>query len=149
MPSPYETLADALKIIIDAEFAPETVVAIHDNLHPALGTKRVSVGIAPTYEAARNGNMAVQETWLEVRFYDIWKKEITPETVVDPRKITAYADRFRKAVRAARVTAGNDQVWFFDVMRVDYPNDPNGNKSRFTATVRAFGHNDGLVETSG
>lgn len=147
--TPYETVATAVKAIIDTEFAAEGVVAIHDNLHPALGTKRVSVGIAPVYETPRPGNMIVQETWIEVRFYDIWKKEITPETVVDPRKIAGYADRFRRAVMAARVTAGTDQVWFFDVMRVDYPNDPNGNKTRFVASVRAFGNNDALIETSG
>jgi hypothetical protein len=149
MASPYEDLAVAIETIIATEFAAEGIVPIHDNLHPSLGTKRVSVGIAPQYEVPQSNNMIVQETWLEVRFYDIWKKEITPETVVDPRKIAGYADRFRRAVKSARVTAGNDQVWFFDVMRVDYPNDPNGNKSRFVATVRAFGNNDGLVETSG
>lgn len=145
--SPYQNVAEALATIINTEFAPEGIQALHDNLHPALGQKRVSVGIAPAYEAVNARTNIAQETWLEVKFYDLWKQEITPETIVDPRKIAAYAERLRQAVKAGRVTMGDSQIWFFDVVRVEYPNDPNGNKSRFVATIKAFGNNSGLVET--
>lgn len=146
-PSAYEAVATALKTIIDAEFTPEGVVAIHDNLHPALGQTKVWCGISPSYEAINARINVAQETWLEVKFYNMWKQEISPDTVVDPRIITALAERFRNAVRSQRV-AGDGQVWYFDVTRVDYPNDPTGNKSRFVATVRAWGNNTGLVETA-
>lgn len=147
--SPYEAVATALKAIIDAEFAAENIVAIHDNLHEALGQKRVAVGIAPIEDLVMGSNNVVQETWAEVRFYDLWDAKVDPAQQVDPLKITAYAERFRDACRRASAsTPGTGQVWYFDVRRIQYPNDPTGNKSRFVATVRAYGNNSGLVETA-
>lgn len=148
--SPYEAVATAIKAAIDAEFAPEHITAIHDNIHESLGQDRVAVGIAPMEDMVQTGNGVVQETWAEVRFYTIWDPKIDPTTVVNPFKITAYAERFRNALRTlSATTPGTGQVWYFDVRRVTYPNDPTGNKTRFVATVRAFGNNSGLVETTG
>lgn len=147
--SPYEAVAAAIKSAIDTEFAPEHVTAIHDNIHESLGIKRVAVGIAPSEDVVMGSDNVVQETWIEVRFYDIWDPQINPEQSVNPLKIAAYAERFRRAMRdLSRTIAGTDQVWYFDVRRVTYPNDPTGNKTRFHATVRAYGNNSGLVETS-
>lgn len=148
--SAYEVIADALKSIIDAEFAPEGIEAIHDNLHESLGLERRECGIAPIEDAIPMSNGLVKETFVEVRFYDFWKREITPTTVVDPRIITNYAERFRRAVHAARANqVGTGIMWYFDVRRVQYPNDPTGNKTRFHAQVRGYGNNSGLVETTG
>jgi hypothetical protein len=147
--SPYEVVATALKTIIDTEFAAEGIKAIHDNIHESLGRRRVSVGIAPDYEASWARDAQVQETWITVKFYDLWTDEITPETVVNPLKITAYAERFRDAIRRARVNdVATGQMWFFDLQRVNYTDDPTGNKSRFVASIRAYGNNSGVVETS-
>lgn len=150
MPSPFETVAIALKTIIDAEFAPEGFTAIFDNLHESLGRTRTEIGIAPTEEFVNERNAVVQESWVEVRFYDLWTQEISPDTVVDPTRIAGFAERFRDAIRRARASdPGTGMVWYFDVRRVEYPNDPTGNKTRFHATVRAFGNNSGLIETTG
>jgi hypothetical protein len=148
--SPYEVVATALKTIIDTEFAPEGFTAIHDNLHESLGRERVAIGIAPVEDEVTDRNNVVQETLLEVKFYLVWKPEISPETQVNPFQIAEYAQRFRDACRQARnATPGTDMMWFYDVQRVQYPNDPTGNKTRFVATVRALGNNAGLVETVG
>jgi hypothetical protein len=148
--SPFEVVALSLKQIIDTEFAPEGITAIFDNIHEALGQTRVTVGIAPVEDVPRAGNAVVQETWVEVRFFDLWKREIDPGTVINPTRITAFAERFRRAVRSSQATdPGTGQVWYFDVTRIQYPNDPTGNKSRFVATIRAFGNNSALVETTG
>lgn len=147
--SAYEVVATALKTIIDAEFAAEGFTAIYDNLHESLGRFRVDIGIAPTEDTVNGRDALVQETWVEVRFYNFWTDEISPDTVVDPRVIAAYAERFRDAVRRAKASdPGTGQVWYFDIRRITYPNDPTGNKSRFHATVRAFGNNAALLETS-
>lgn len=147
---PYEQTAAALKGIIDTEFAPESITAVHDNLHDSLGEKRVSVGLAPLRETPSLGNMVQLETWIEVKFFDLWEKKVDPTQSVNPIKITRYADRFRRAVEAdQRTPAGNSVVWYFDVMDVQYPKDPTGNHTRFVAQVRAFGTNDGLNETTG
>jgi len=148
--SPYEFVAAAVKTAIDAEFAPEHIVAIHDHLHDSLGQDRVVVGISPMEDVLLSGNNLVQETWIEVKFFGIWDAQIDPTQTVNPFKITAYAERFRNAMRTlSATTPGTGQVWYFDVRRIQYPNDPTGNKTRFTATIRAFGNNSALVETTG
>lgn len=149
--SPFETVATAIITIFDAEFAVEGFTMIPDNIHESLGERRVSVGIAPVEDVVVNSNSVVQETWVEVRFYDIWKREYIklPEIQVNPYRVTAFAQRFRNALRvSAAQDPGTGQVWYFDLRRVTYPNDPTGNKTRFHATIRAFGNNAALVETT-
>lgn len=146
--SPFETAATAIKAVIDAEFEPEGFTAIFDNLHESLGRDRVDIGIAPVEDGEMSGNALVQETWIEVKFYDLWTEEIDPETLVDPTRITRFAERFRNALRRTKAAdPATEEVWFFAVRRVQYPNDPTGNKSRFVATIRAVGGNAGLTET--
>ena len=145
--STFEIVADAVKSIFETEFSVEGFTMQFDNLHEALGRDRVAVGIAPTEERANLRDRLVQDTWVEVKFFGLWTDEISPDTIVNPTKITGYAERFRAALRTAAVTSSG-QMWYFDVDRVQYPNDPTGNKSRFVATIRAFGNNANLVETS-
>lgn len=148
--SPYFAVATSLKTIIEAEFAPESFTAIFDNLHESLGRNRVDIGISPVEDTVRGNNNIVQETYVEVKFYDLWTQEISPDTVVNPTRITDFAERFRKKVKSTRATQPHTgQVWYFDVQRIQYPNDPTGNKTRFVALIRAIGNNSGLVETTG
>ena len=148
--SPYEIVAPILKEVIDEEFEEEGFVAIFDNLHESLGLTRVDIGIAPMSDVVTSNNSIVQETNIEVKFYDLWKREITPETLVNPSRITGFAHRFRNAVREQNLgAAGQAAAWFFDIRRIDYPNDPTGNKSRFVAHIRVLGNNNALVETVG
>lgn len=150
MESAFETVATAVKEAFETEFAVEGFKMQFDNIHEALGRDRVAVGIAPMEERANLGNRIVSEHWMEVRFFGLWTDEITPETVVNPFKVTGYADRFKRALHVLdRQEPGTDLVWYFDVDRVTYPNDPTGNKSRFVAVIRAFGNNSNLLETSG
>jgi hypothetical protein len=148
--SAYELAATVIKTVIDTEFEPEGIVAVFDNLHDSLGRYAVDVGIAPEEDSIMSGNALVNETILEVKFFDLWTDEIDPTTVVNPVKITTYAERFRRALKTTKATdPATQQVWYFDVRRIRYPNDPTGNKSRFVATIRCLGNNAGLVETTG
>jgi hypothetical protein len=148
--SAYEVAATAIKTVIDTEFAPEGISAIFDNLHDAQGRYRVAVGIAPEEDSAMSGNALVNATFIVVKFFDLWTDEIDPDTVVNPVKIATYAERFRRALLSAKATdPSTQQVWYFDVQRIRYPNDPTGNKSRFVASIRCLGNNAGLVETTG
>lgn len=147
--SAYEVVATAIKTIFEDEFSEEGFTMVFDNLHESLGRKRVDVGIAPDEDVVSPANAKVQETWVEVRFYDLWRQEISPDTVVNPVRITNFAERFRDALRRQQATdPGTGQVWFFDVRRVRYTNDPTGNKTRFVASIRAYGNNANLVETT-
>lgn len=147
MPSPYAQAAEALKVIIDTEFAPELYTAIHDNLHPAVGRDGTRIGIAPEEEAARAGNMIMNDIIITVKFYRRWDDQVDETKKVDPRPITELAERFRQAVRD-NDQIGTDSLWYFNVVRVRYPNDPTGNKSRFEADLIAYGSNSALVETT-
>ncbi len=148
--SAYEIIAEALATIITNEFTDLGLAVLHDNLHESLGRDRRECGIAPIEDGVPMSNGLVLETLVEVRFYDFWTQEISPTTVVDPRTITNYAERFRRAVQAGRAsTPGTGTMWYFDVRRITYPPDPTGNKSRFHAQVRGYGNNSALVETAG
>lgn len=148
MSSSFSQVSDQLKTIIDAEFAAEGLVAVKDDLHESLGRKAAAVGISPVEDVLYGGNDLVQETSVEVKFYDKWPQEINPETVVDPTRITDFAERFRAAVgRGAASFAGTKELWYFDVRRITYPRDPTGNKTRFVATIRCTGNNVLLTET--
>lgn len=148
--STYETVATHLKAVIDTEFAPEGFTAILDKLHESLGRKRVDIGIAPVRERRYARDAYVRETWIEVRFYDLWTQEISPDTLVNPVRIATFAERFSRAIEAYNNTVvGTGSMWFFDVEEIDYPDDPTGNKTRFHASVRAYGNNPAIVETVG
>lgn len=145
---PYAVAATALKQIIDGEFAAESIVAIHDNIHESLGEDRITVGIAPTREATLPNNTLVTAQVIEVRFYDLWDKEVDPEQSINPMRITGFANRLKRAIQQSRVSFnGGNEVWYFDWLTTEYPNDPTGNKTRFHMTVRGQGDNTALIET--
>lgn len=149
MASAFETVATAVITVFNTEFAPEGFTMIPDRLHESLGRFRVDVGISPDEERANIRSRIMQEHYLSVQFYDLWTDEISPDTQVNPFKITAYAERFKEALRRSQATdPGTGDVWYFDVDRIQYPNDPTGNKTRFVASIRAFGNNTNLVETT-
>lgn len=150
MISAYTEAADQLKIVLDATFAPEGLVAAHDDLHESLGFQGARLGISPDErgDIVRGDNALVQETWLEVKLYGAWTKEVDPTQAVDPRVVTLLAERFRRALQASN-QAATGSMWYYNLMQIRYPRDPTGNRTRFVATLRAFGNNASLVETTG
>lgn len=148
MASPYAQAANALKTIIDAEWAAEGWTAIHDNLHPAIGQEGVRIGIAPEEEAARSGNYVQNDITITVKFYLRWDADVDYTKRIDPRTISEHALRFREACRRAS-DPNTAKLWYFNVQRIRYPNDPVGNKTRFEADIVAYGSNPSFVETVG
>lgn len=146
--SAYSQAAEALATIINAEFLPEGWAAIHDNLHPAVGDKGTRIGIAPEEQAAHAGNVNQQDIAITVKFYKRWDAQVDQNKRVDPRPIAALAERFQNAVRLA-AGPNTSSVWYFNVMRVRFPNDPTGNKTRFEADIVAYGSNPSFVESVG
>src|SRR6187402_2518748 len=122
--SSFQSVAESVIEVFNTEFATEHYVMIPDRLHESLGQKRVDVGIAPLEDYPQARDALVQETWVEVRFYGIWKKEISPNTQVNPFAVTEVAERFKDALRRANSDPHTSRVWFFDVRRTQYPPDP-------------------------
>lgn len=145
---PYSILAAALEQIITAEFGTDSPAPIvrHDRLHDSLGfTKRDYIGISPEREPAVGLETRIEAL---IQYYGSYDLEIDPEQIVDPRIITNKAERLRRRIQSSQFTA-TEQVWFMDVVAVDYPNDATGNKTKFEMRVLGHGNNSSIVETTG
>lgn len=146
---PFPVIAAIVIDAFNAEFAAEGVVLIPDRLHESLGRKSVAAGISPTEDTPNMRNRLAEEHYLEIQFYGLWDERIDPGTQINPATITGYANRLKDALRRAQgAEGGTGSVWYFDVDRTRYPNDPTGNKTRFEMTIRAWGNNQNLVETT-
>lgn len=148
MAVPYEIAATAIKGIIDSEFSAEGFTAIHDCLHEALGTRKTVIGISPLRIRKSPSNQLEQQTFIWIQFYDVWKKEISPDQQVNPFRITGFEHRLSTALEKAQATVpATNEVWFFMPESTEFPRDPTGNKTRFEMTVRCSGDSGALTET--
>lgn len=147
MADSYTTVAAILEQAIATEFAAEHIVARHDKLHESMGLDAVEVAIYPLFKQPGSRNKAIMETFVMVQFFGIYEKMVDPTQQVDPRLITQWADRFERKVESVQGSAsGSNEVWFFEVVRTDFPDDPTGNKTRFQTTIKATGDNTALIQ---
>ena len=151
MPTTYAIAAEAVKQMIDTEFAAEQITCIHDELHEALGSDDVGgsiAGVSLIRQTPAPGNRTAMHTLIQVQFFDGWDKEIDPTQEVDPRIIDGYHARLLHRIQSTNVTASGDH-WFFQWEGTEFPRDPTGNKTRFVMTIRAWSNNAALIETTG
>lgn len=147
--SPSTVLRQKLIGVINAEFAPENITAASDRLDESLGWDGTYVAVHPDIEEAYERDSQVQLARVIVQFYGRWDKRVDPKQQVDPTAIETLAERFKRACHAASSYVGSQHDWFFQVERIEYPNDPTGNKTRFVAAVTGWAQNPSLVETTG
>lgn len=138
-----EALLEALRI----EFAAEQFIIKDDKLHPSLGDSRTVVGVYPERSVSNAQDKFVTQFELVVQFYAKYDLEVDREQSVSPSTIESYAERFRRSIRTG-VDPKTGAVWYFDLQRINYPDDPTGNKTRFEAFMTARGNNSALLETS-
>jgi len=143
----YAIAANALVEICNTTFAPEGVITAHDQLHEALGTDGPVCGVSPLREVPFSNNILVQDTFVQIQYFDVWEKEIDPTQEVDPRIITGLHARLKEALRTASITVSGAQ-WYFNWVATEYMRDPTGNNTRFVMQVRVVGNNSALVETT-
>lgn len=134
--------------IIKTAYAPEGWEAEADRIHDSLGHSGTRIGVTVERQDAMPGRQIVQRMEILVRFYGQYEKNTDPEMSVDPTTVESYAERFQQAVEA-EADPGTDRLWFFNVLSIDFPDDPVGGKTRFIATLEAFGNNPSLIETTG
>lgn len=141
-----------IKAILATEFANELEAndwfLWDDKLHRSLGSDGTYIGTSPNSETPWARDMHVLHTDILVQFYGRWDKEVDPKQIVDPVGIEVYAERFKRAIKSTG-DAPNDHGWYFNLIRVDYLDDPTGNKTRFEAVLQGYGNNPVLIETSG
>lgn len=136
----------ALKAILTQEFAADSIPVHDDNLHESMGDAGSVIGIAPFRSVPSSGDFNTLTTDVVVKFYGRYRLNVDRKQKVDPAIIEERAERFRRALRTYTGT-GSDRVWYFNLVDLNYPDDPTGNKSRFEATVRAYGNNPAVLET--
>lgn len=145
MASTYSLAAVALETIVNVTF--DDVTAKHDKVHESLGFDGPVCGISPINEVPYERNRAAMQTYVEIRYFGRWDKRVDPTQSVDPRVVSDKADELQDAIRTAEVVKSGD-LWFFNVERIEYPDDPTGNKTRFIMTVKVWANNSTLVETT-
>lgn len=148
--TPPETQArESMIALLATEFAAEQFPIRDDKLHASLGSKGTILGVYCDRTVSSPRNRYVSEIEVVVQFYARYDLRVDPEQSVSPKVIEAFADRFRRALQAGGADPNTGSVWYFTLERIDYPDDPTGNKSRFEAYLRARGNNTALVETTG
>lgn len=141
MPATEILLMERVAQIADAEFTPEGLVTEFDRLGRSAGFDgRDRMAVSVERAAERAGQVMVLEPEATLQLYLSY--DATPDSTiaVDPRVIAAYADRLRAAFRQNSSGTTGD-LWYVRLTRVEYPDDPTGNKSRLEATILANGNN--------
>jgi hypothetical protein len=137
-----EALIEALRM----EFAAEQFPVMDDKLHASLGEARTVLGVFPERSVSNSNDKYMTQFELVVQFYGKYNLEVNREETVSPSTIESFAERFRQSIREG-VDPRTGQVWYFDLQRINYPDDPTGNKTRFEAFITARGNNSALLET--
>lgn len=138
----------ALMAIADAEFAPEGFVTEDDWLHPSLGHEGTRLACYPEAQAFSRSEALVMDTEIHFQFFDYYDRQIDPEQAVSPVQIEQYAERFIRALQRNN-SPSTDHLWYFNLVDIEYPRDPTGNKTRFVARIVAKSGDPSIIETAG
>lgn len=127
--------------IVEAEFAAEGLTVANDKLPRAAGKEGVAVAaVYPEAEYERPGLVIELVVPVVLQIYLAYDAEPDETIVVDPTVIEDYGDRLRDAFRTQ--SSGNTgDMWFLRLTRIDYPDDPTGNKSRLEAQIEGHASN--------
>lgn len=148
MAVPETEARNALIAALTAEFAADQFPVRDDKLHGSIGKDGTVIAVYADRMISSPANRYVGEVECVVQFYGKYDLKVDPTQTVSPSTIEARADRFRTALRQG-TDPNTGSVWYFTLERIEYPDDPTGNKTRFEAYVRARGNNTALVETTG
>lgn len=149
--APETKLRHRLQTALEAEFSTEGIKFLDDKLHDSKGREGAIGGIYPGQTATPLGNELVLEPTVYIQLFGQWTPEVDPDRRIDPAPIEAWAERIRRALKADgnQGSVGADEhLWYYQVVRIDYPPDPGGNISRLLATVVGKAQNSALVETT-
>lgn len=119
-----------------------------DKLNESQGQDSDIGAVYPSNAMENPRDGLVLDTTVYVQLFRKWDNRLDAKQVVDPAAIEEWAERLRRACQADLATPGDEHVWYFRVVRVDYPPDPSGNISRLLATVAVDSQNPALVETA-
>jgi hypothetical protein len=141
MPGLEEQTMDRVKEIVETTFSAASWTVEYDRLPRAAGHDgRDRLAVFP--EAAREvpGQVMRLAAPVVLQIYPAYEAEIDENQQVDPRIIVRVADELRSAFKDAS-GGDNPDLWYLRLTRVEYPDDPTGNKSRLEAYIEGHGQN--------
>lgn len=142
MAAPETSVSERVAAIADATFAAEITAGDitateHDKFGRSAGMELASgkARMAVSADEAREDFRRVIELVVPVTFQFYMAYDAEPdETIVrDPREIQALAARLREEFN--ETSGPGADHWFIRCKRIEYPDDPTGNKTRFTAEI--------------
>lgn len=146
MPSAMTELRAAIKATVEAEFAAEGLTVLDDKLHESMGTDKAVAGVYPEAERPHSsGVVGIYVVGLQV--FQRWDPQVDPEQKVDPALIEDWAWRLQRRMNPESNVNG-ENISYYVVSEVLYPDDATGNKTRFVATLTGYGHNPSMMETT-
>lgn len=142
MTTPPETDIRAyIKTAVEAEFSTENFTVEDTKLLRAAGMDgRNRVATSPV-RARENDRVAIRlDVEVTLQMYLAFEAEPDEDRTVNPAVIEGYGGRVRTclAPNSAMATAN---LWGLRVTEIDYPDDPNGQKTRLEATIEGFADN--------
>lgn len=138
MAAPATSARARVESVVETEFAPQSISVEADKLLRAAGRDgRTRVACSPVSESEVPRNVNELQVDLLLQYYLPFNDEPEENYAVDPTAIEAVADRLRRAFRTQSGGTTSD-MWFLRLRRIEYPDDPTGNKSRLEAYITAW-----------
>ena len=140
MAVPETMVRQRIKEIIEAEFTadnPPDLTVEDDKLTRAAGMEgrdRCACFPEDSYEDSRKVICLVVRA--RIQLYLAYDAKPDENIAVNPAVIEGYADRLRRAF-GPNSSGTTSDMWYLRLTRIEYPDDPTGNKSRLEATVEA------------
>jgi hypothetical protein len=141
MASAATTVRQRVIDIVEDEFSAEVLTVANDKLTRAAGRSGVTeAAVYPEAEYERPGRVIELVVPVVLQIYLPYDAEPDETIVVDPTIIEGYGERLRTAFKTQ--SSGNTaDMWFLRLTRIDYPDDPTGNKSRLEAQIEGHASN--------
>lgn len=146
MAVPETLLRQRVKARVESEFTAEGFEVADDKLTRAAG-KDGEAELA-VYPETTNNDYAranVLEVRVVLQLYLAYTAEPDENIVVDPTVIEEHADRLRRAFAGPDGIGASRDFWFLVIERIEFPDDPTGNKSRLEAHFLAKCDNPALL----
>jgi hypothetical protein len=136
-----QEVRDRVKDVVEAEFTAEGFEVADDKLGRSAGKDGEAVlAVYPERTGEDTRNVAYLEVQVVLQLYLAYEPVPDENIVVNPGVIEGYADRLREAFRTQSTGTGSD-FWFLRLRRIEFPDDPTGNKSRLEAYISGWGEN--------
>ena len=141
MASLSELTMDRVKEVVEATFAAADWTVEYDKLPRAAGHDgNDRLAVYPEADRERPGRVQELIAPVVLQIYPAYVADIDEHQQVDPRIIVRVGEELRDAFKNASGGVSGD-LWFLRLTRIEYPDDPTGNKSRLEAYIEGHGNN--------